>query len=82
MVVRRHQPGGELLAEEEFVTFTFLPGGQDKEVVWILANYFFMVWSECEIRGRELKVAGVRGMLQSKLRSARMRKVGSLLVQL
>ena len=81
-LVRRHQPGGELLREEELVTFTFLPGRQDREVVWILANFFFMVWSECEIRGRELKVAGVRGMLQSKLRSTGLRNVGEILVQL
>ena len=81
-LVRTHQPGGELLTVEELVTFTFPAQHQDREVVWILANFFSMVWSECGLRGRELKVAGVRGMLQSRLRSVRLRKVGTILVQL
>ena len=81
-LVRRHQPGGEVLTEKELVTFTFTAGVQDREVVWILANFFHIVWSECEVRGRKLKVAGVRGLLQAKVRSIRLKNVGVVMVQI
>jgi hypothetical protein len=81
-LIRRHHPGGALLAEEELVTFTFTAESQDREVVWILANYFEMVWRECEVRGRELTVAAVRGLLHSRVVSLNKRNVGNLFVQL
>ena len=81
-LVRQQQPGGGLLGEEELVSFTFINKGQDKEVVWILANFFHLVLTECEVKGKELKVAGVRGQLQAKLRSARYRNVGQLNVKI
>ena len=81
-LVRRHQPSGELLTDKELVSFTFPAGGQDREVVWILANYFHVVWSGCEIKGRELQVFGVRGLLRSKVKSEKLRNSVSIWVHI
>ena len=81
-LVHRHQPGGAVLEDKELVNFTFPLEWQDKEVVWILASFFEMVFKECETRGRELTVKGVRGMLKAKLIEVKNRHVGLLLVQL
>jgi hypothetical protein len=85
-LVRKHQLGAWLppmcLVEEEMVTFTFVKEHQDQEIVWILANYFEMVWRESVTRGRVVTAAGVRGMLKSKYTSVKLRKVGILCLKL
>ena len=70
------------LTEVEMVTFTFSSQHQDKEIVWILATYFNIVWRESLVRGRKLTAAGVRGVMRSKLNIMKQRKVGTVLVNL
>jgi hypothetical protein len=71
-----------MLREEELVRFVFAPQLQDREVVWILGNFFYIVWSECIQRGKSLNVESVRGLLRARLRTARLRNVGFLSVEL
>ena len=51
-------------------------------MVWFLANYYYMVWSECEGKGSKLKVGAVRGFLLTKLKGARCRNVELLAVNI
>jgi hypothetical protein len=87
-LVRRHQssvwpePQPLPMTEEEMVSFTFSVQKKDGEIVWILANYFKLVWKESEERGKKLTAAGVRGFLRSKLNIIKHRKVGTILVTL
>ena len=85
-LIRKHQAGSfprpASLNVEEMVTFTYPTETLDKEIVWILANYFEMVMRESITRGRILAAAGVRGLLRSKLQSLKQRKVGTIKVSL